>query len=747
MRCGAPLTIFSSKMNSKTMPLRLNTDSAIESEASPVRTRTYRWPAARGEQLASLQVSAETSASGALRSYRYRVSLDSSVDTSRAGLFAPDWRPLSAKAFTYRHAHASLTVDDAMPAIAPHAHVFARESFMDETAHELSIDPVALRLQHLDTQQDAGAREVVRMVTQRAAWGHAVRADADSQWLSGRGFAMDGNTGSDEKDEPNWSAWIVDIDVHRQTGDIAVRRVVAGYGAGHGAMPALAGVPHTLVEHAMTLALGQPLSARPTHDEAAGSPLSLDIVPRDIAASLNERGTLSPVNADRATAPAVAAIANAIFDATGVRFRQPPFDTEPLRQELAAAPPVQRAQMPRRGKRRGTRRIKQGIAGVAGLIGLACAIFPGPGDIAPIAPGSADSSTWSAATLERGRQIALAGDCAVCHTAAGGVTNAGGLGLETPFGVIYSTNITPDAETGIGRWSYPAFERAMRRGIARDGRHLYPAFPYTAFAKMSEPDMLALYAYLMSQTPVNHAPPKTSLPFPMNIRPAVAGWNWLYHDDSEYAPDASRSALWNRGKYLVDGAGHCGACHTPRNRLGAEKGGLAYLTGGEAEGWDAPALVGHRGPVPWTEKALFDYLRTGFSKEHGVAAGPMGPVVAGLAALPESDVKAIAHYITSLSPQVDDATAASAAKAVRRRGCGQPRGTRTGPPDIRNGVRGVSCEFGRRGALGRAAAHGSQHERGACEARQSAACAAQRHRQSGDGGTRPHAWFSRCLRR
>jgi nicotinate dehydrogenase subunit B len=120
--------------------------------------------------------------------------------------------------------------------------------------------------------------------------------------------------------------------------------------------------------------------------------------------------------------------------------------------------------------------------------------------------------------------------------------------------------------------------------------------------------------------------------------------------------------LWNRGKYLVDGAGHCGACHTPRNRLGAEKGGLAYLTGGEAEGWDAPALVGHRGPVPWTEKALFDYLRTGFSKEHGVAAGPMGPVVAGLAALPESDVKAIAHYITSLSPQVDAATAASAAQ-------------------------------------------------------------------------------------
>jgi nicotinate dehydrogenase subunit B len=213
----------------------------------------------------------------------------------------------------------------------------------------------------------------------------------------------------------------------------------------------------------------------------------------------------------------------------------------------------------------------------------------------------------------------------------------------------------------------------MRDGIARDGSHLYPAFPYTAFARMSEPDIMALYAYLMSQPAVKNMPPKTRLPFPLNQRSLVAGWNWLFHgsDAYQYRPDPARSALWNRGRYLVDGAGHCGACHTPRNALGAEKGGFAYLSGGQAEGWDAPSLVARHGkraaPVPWTESALFDYLRTGFSAEHGVAAGPMGPVVAGLATLPESDVHAIAHYVASLSPPVD---ASAVARAAAQRAAG-----------------------------------------------------------------------------
>ncbi|SAK72166.1 gluconate 2-dehydrogenase (acceptor) [Caballeronia pedi] len=635
-------------------------------EPTTHRTHTYRWPAGQEACLASLEVSVDATPSGVLRSYRYRVSLDGSAGASGQGLFQPDWQPASPHSMLYRHAHASLMFDGPARALPEHAHVFARESFMDETASELALDPVELRLRHLDGDEDAGAREVVRMVTERAAWGRKARTDAGSQWLSGRGFAMDG----EREGEANWSAWVVDIDVHRQTGDVAVRRVVAGYGEGSASLPVLHGVPHTLVESAVSLALGHASNARPAHDEAAASaPMSFEIAAAIGPASLSAQGkpdALPIPGAQRAAAPAVAAIANAIFDATGVRFRQPPFDSQQLQAKLAGAQPPQPVHHGVAAPRPG--RIKKllaggGIAGfIGGLVGLACAIIPGPPEIAPIAPGSVGASTWSAATLERGRQIALAGDCAVCHTAPGGQKNAGGFALETPFGTIYSTNITPDAETGIGLWSYAAFERAMRKGIARDGTHLYPAFPYTAFAKMSEPDMLALYAYLMSQPPVKHAPPKTSLPFPMNLRPTVAGWNWLFHDDSAFRPDASKSAMWNRGKYLVDGAAHCGACHTPRNRLGAEKGGLAYLAGGEAEGWDAPALVGHRGPVPWTEKALFDYLRTGFSKEHGVAAGPMGPVVTGLSELPESDVRAIAHYITSLSPQVDEAAAASAAK-------------------------------------------------------------------------------------
>ena len=236
---------------------------------------------------------------------------------------------------------------------------------------------------------------------------------------------------------------------------------------------------------------------------------------------------------------------------------------------------------------------------------------------------------WSAATLERGRLVALAGDCAVCHTAPGGATNAG---ERARYAVRHDLHDEPHARSGHRhRHVVVSGVRARdARSISRDGTHLYPAFPYTAFAKLSEPDLLALYAYLMSQPPVKHVPPTTKLPFPLDQRRLVAGWNWLFHDARPFAPDPARSATWNRGKYLVDGAGHCGACHTPRNALGAEKGGLAYLSGGEAEGWVAPPLVASpASPVPWTEGALFDYLRTGFSAQHGVAAGPMAPVVAG----------------------------------------------------------------------------------------------------------------------
>ena len=288
-----------------------------------------------------------------------------------------------------------------------------------------------------------------------------------------------------------------------------------------------------------------------------------------------------------------------------------------------------------------------GIAAVcAAAIGICAAVLPWR-EIAPIA--RPDASVYSAETIARGKQLAALGDCAACHTSASGLVNAGGRPIETPFGTIYSTNITPDEATGIGAWSYPAFERAMREGIHRDGRHLYPAFPYTHFAKASDADLQALYAYLMAQAPVRAEAPKNELRFPFNLRPLMAGWNALFHQAETFKPDTSKSDIWNRGAYLVEGLGHCSACHSPRNALGAEKQGK-YLAGGFAEGWEAPALTSlSLAPIPWSEDELFAYLRTGESRYHGVAAGPMAPVVKELAALPDEEIRAMAVYLASFN--------------------------------------------------------------------------------------------------
>ncbi|HEX7932964.1 MAG TPA: cytochrome c, partial [Paraburkholderia sp.] len=265
--------------------------------------------------------------------------------------------------------------------------------------------------------------------------------------------------------------------------------------------------------------------------------------------------------------------------------------------------------------------------------------------------------------IARGKLLASLGNCAVCHTAHNGVPNAGGKPLATPFGTVYSTNITPDAQTGIGSWSLEAFVRAMREGISRDGHRLYPAFPYTSFKNTSDDDLKALYAYLMSQTPVRFRPPETKLPFPFSVRPAMAAWNGLFLGRNTFAASASQSAQWNRGAYLVNGLGHCSACHTPRNAFGAEKSGAAFMGGGSAEGWEAPALSAlSNAPVPWSEDELFRYLRFGHAPLHGVAAGPMAPVVADLAALPDSDIRAMATYLASLNPLEANVDAAAMAR-------------------------------------------------------------------------------------
>jgi mono/diheme cytochrome c family protein len=266
--------------------------------------------------------------------------------------------------------------------------------------------------------------------------------------------------------------------------------------------------------------------------------------------------------------------------------------------------------------------------------------------IDPIGP---QAQNFSPELVQRGATLAALGDCNTCHTAPGGRAFSGGLALATPFGTIYSTNITPDADTGIGRWPEDAFRRALREGVDREGRQLYPAFPYDHFTLASDDDIHALYAYVMTRDPVRAAAPANDLAFPFNIRPLLAGWKLLFFRQGPYQPDPAQSAQWNRGAYLVQGLAHCGACHTPRNALGAEQKQNSF-GGGDAEGWSAYALnQSSPAPAHWDEAALAFYLRNGWHEDHGVAHGPMAHVIDNLAALPDSDIAAIAAYMANVA--------------------------------------------------------------------------------------------------
>lgn len=267
--------------------------------------------------------------------------------------------------------------------------------------------------------------------------------------------------------------------------------------------------------------------------------------------------------------------------------------------------------------------------------------------IAPLPEGQAQ--TFDAALIAHGAQMAAIGDCASCHTAAGGAPLAGGLPVPTPYGTIYSSNITPDPETGIGGWTEAAFVRAMREGINREGHHLYPAFPFDHFTHVTDDDNKALYAYLMTQVPVKAQPPANQLGFPFNVRGIMAGWDLLFLKQGLLAEDGSQSAEWNRGRYLVEGLGHCAACHTPRNSLGAEDSGQSYAGGPVIDGWYVYP-INDKSPAPgkWDVDSLAAYLKSGFSAEHGASRGPMAQVTARLAEAGDDDVHAMAVYIASL---------------------------------------------------------------------------------------------------
>jgi mono/diheme cytochrome c family protein len=264
--------------------------------------------------------------------------------------------------------------------------------------------------------------------------------------------------------------------------------------------------------------------------------------------------------------------------------------------------------------------------------------------------------------VKQGQYLARAGDCIGCHTRPGGAPFAGGLPLKTPFGVIVSTNITPDKSDGIGNYTQAQFNRLMRQGVTETNHNIYPAMPYASYARLSDDDLAALYAYFMRGiTPVVQTNAQTKLPWPLSMRWLVKGWNWLYLPKPGYANDAKKTADWNRGAYLVQGLGHCGACHTPRNLAGAEKANTEkksefFLSGAVIDGWYAQNLrsptdgvtQSQAGLTNWTKQDLVDYLKTGHTA-HTAAFGAMTEVVGNSTQhLTAADASAIAVYLKSL---------------------------------------------------------------------------------------------------
>lgn len=285
------------------------------------------------------------------------------------------------------------------------------------------------------------------------------------------------------------------------------------------------------------------------------------------------------------------------------------------------------------------RQWRQGLAGV-GLLSAA-------------AQGMAFDQT----EIERGEYLSRAGDCVACHTAPGGEPFAGGQAIESPFGEIFSTNITPDPDTGIGNYTRDEFAAALRDGVRNDGKKLYPAMPYPSYSLIIDDDIDALYAYFMEGVaPVSNQPESTDLSFPFNQRWGIGIWNWFFTSSEPFTPSNDRSDELNRGAYLVQGLGHCGSCHTPRGLFFQEKAmngeGRDFLRGETLEGWYAPNLRGsgnQRHPLQrWSEEDIVAYLETG-RNDYSAVAGEMAPVVAySTSHLDEADLYAIASYLKSL---------------------------------------------------------------------------------------------------
>ncbi len=268
---------------------------------------------------------------------------------------------------------------------------------------------------------------------------------------------------------------------------------------------------------------------------------------------------------------------------------------------------------------------------------------------------SAATAAPDAAQVERGRYLARVANCAACHTGTEGAPFAGGLPIRTAVGTVYSTNITPDAANGIGGYSLEDFDRAVRHGVARGGKRLYPAMPYPSYARMTQQDVAALYAYLRGGVgAVKQANRAPEMRWPFGMRPLLAAWNWMFLDDAPVRTDAAKGVAWNRGAYLVQAVAHCGACHTPRGMLFAEKGlderSRHFLSGASVEGWSATNLTGDQitGLGAWTRAEIAEFLRTG-RNSHATSFGPMSTVIASATQfMTTDDLDAVSAYLKSL---------------------------------------------------------------------------------------------------
>ncbi|NQW93171.1 MAG: molybdopterin-dependent oxidoreductase, partial [Polaromonas sp.] len=561
-------------------------DAALLSRAvgAPVRVQLTReqesaWEPKGAAQL--MQVNGGLNADGTVAAYDFQTSYPSNASPTLALLLTRTIEPVT-QAFEmgdrtarppYDYANLRVAVNDMAPlvraswlrGVSALPNSFAHESYIDELATAAGVDPVEFRLRYL---QDPRAVELLKATADKAGWqAHASPQTKGPQGdiLSGQGV---GYARYNHSKWPGfgaaWAAWVADVEVNRRTGEVHVRRVVVGHDAGTLINPA--GVQHQIhgnVVQTTSRALLEEVKFNPQSANNPGTVANLewgsypilnfrDVPVIDIVTM--PRPGEPPLGAgESSSVPGTAAIANAIFDATGVRFRQPPFTPEVVlaglaehekhglgyknelqpneyegsqllnKEHLDQSIPASATWLKQ------SKRWLQAGGVLAGLFGLAVALVGWRSVIAPVPLAAAN--VYSPATIERGRQLAALGNCVGCHTATDGVSNSGGRALGTPFGKIYSTNLTPDS-TGIGNWSLLAFQRAMREGISRDGQYLYPAFPYTSYAKTTDEDLTALYAYLMAQPAVQSTPPVTKLAFPYNIRPLMAVWNGLFHDPS-----------------------------------------------------------------------------------------------------------------------------------------------------------------------------------------------------------------------